>query len=224
MTTAECRDLQEALRTRDPERIAGLEAHAQSCTRCAEQLRLWSAISEAAPSLRKEWGSPRLWPHIREALAEEERRRHRPWRFGSPFGSLRWVPAAAIAALFVIAAAGVWVFRPTAGGRDPLVAGPWRYQDALMTEQALDDVQRRESDYLASIERLSRLVAARRTEPTSALAVSYREKLMLLDAAIDDLRGEIERNQFNTHLQRELLAMYAEKQRTLQDLMKEAQS
>jgi hypothetical protein len=222
--TADCRDLQEALRTRDPERIAAVEAHAQSCARCAEQLRLWQAISDAAPSLRKEWESPRLWPRIREGLAEEDRRRHRAWSFGSPFGTMRWVPAAAIVALFVIAAAGVWVFRPASGGRDPLVAGPWRYQDALMTEQALDEVERRERDYLASIERLSRLVDASRTEPASALAVSYREKLLLLDAAIGDLRGEIERNEFNTHLRRELLAMYAEKQRTLQDLMKEAQS
>jgi hypothetical protein len=222
--TAACRDLQEALRTRDPERIAAVEAHAESCARCAEQLRLWQAISEAAPSLRKEWESPRLWPRIRETLAEEERRGHRAWSFGSPFGTMRWVPAAAIIALFVIAAGGVWVFRPASGGRDPLVAGPWRYQDALMTEQAFDEVERRERDYLASIERLSRLVDASRSEPASALTVSYREKLLLLDAAIGDLRGEIERNEFNTHLRRELLAMYAEKQRTLQDLMKEAQS
>ena len=71
--TASCRDLQEALRTRDPERIAAIEAHAGSCTRCAEQLRLWHAISEAAPSLRKEWESPRLWPRIRERLAEDGR-------------------------------------------------------------------------------------------------------------------------------------------------------
>ena len=38
------------------------------------------------------------------------------------------------------------------------------------------------------------------------------------------MRGEIERNRFNTHLRKELLAIYREKQRTLQDLMKVGQS
>ena len=38
------------------------------------------------------------------------------------------------------------------------------------------------------------------------------------------MRGEIESNRFNTHLRKELLAMYREKQRTLQDLMKGGQS
>jgi hypothetical protein len=34
------------------------------------------------------------------------------------------------------------------------------------------------------------------------------------------MRGEIERNRFNTHLRRELLAIYREKQQTLQELMR----
>ena len=54
--------------------------------------------------------------------------------------------------------------------------------------------------------------------------MAYREKLQLLDSAIAELRGQIEQNRFNTHLRRELLAMYQEKQRTLQDLTKEAKS
>ncbi len=43
---------------------------------------------------------------------------------------------------------------------------------------------------------------------------------MLLDSAIAEMRAEADRNRFNTHLRKELLAMYREKQRTLQDLMK----
>jgi hypothetical protein len=48
---------------------------------------------------------------------------------------------------------------------------------------------------------------------------SYREKLRLLDAAIADCRAEVKKNRFNAHLRRELLAMYREKQSTLQQLM-----
>lgn len=224
MRTFECRDLQEALRTREPELLDALDVHAASCSRCHDQLQLWTAISDAAPTLRKEWDSPRLWPHIRQALAREQDGAGRLWSFRSSFSGRSWVPAAAASALFVIAAAGLWVFQAGSAGREPLVAGPWRYQDALMTERALDDVQTRERDYLESIERLSRLVAPRLRRAETPLLASYREKLQLLDGAITEIRAEIDRNQYNTHLRRELLAMYAEKQRTLQDLMKEAQS
>lgn len=224
MKTFECRDLQEALRTREPGLLDGLDVHAASCPRCQDQLRLWTAISDAAPALRKEWDSPRLWPHIRQTLANEKERGRRLWSFRSAFPGRSWVPAAAAAALFLIAAAGLWVFQAGSGGREPLVAGPWRYQDALMTEQALDDVQTRERDYLESIERLSGLVGPRLSRAETPLLASYREKLQLLDGAITEIRAEIDRNQYNTHLRRELLAMYAEKQRTLQDLMKEARS
>ena len=54
--------------------------------------------------------------------------------------------------------------------------------------------------------------------------LNYREKLALLDSAIADLRSGIEQNRYNTHLRRELLAAYREKQQTLQNLMKEVQS
>ena len=39
-----------------------------------------------------------------------------------------------------------------------------------------------------------------------------------------DLESAIEQNRYNTHLRPELIAMYREKQRTLQNLMKEVQS
>jgi hypothetical protein len=224
MKAVDCRAMQEALATRDRALLDAVAEHAQSCVRCREHLRIWEAMSESAPSLRKEWESPRLWPNIREALRREQESPRRVWGFGSGVGGLRWVPAAAIVLLFVIAGAGVWVFRGVTEGRDPLVAGPWRYQDALMTEQAFEEVERRERDYLESIDRLSQVVAPRLRQQASPLFESYREKILVLDAAIGDIRAEIDRNQFNTHLRRELLAMYAEKQRTLQDLMKEAQS
>ena len=54
--------------------------------------------------------------------------------------------------------------------------------------------------------------------------VNYREKLDVLDSAIAELKSSIDQNRFNTHLRRELLAVYKEKQRTLQELMKEVPS
>ena len=56
------------------------------------------------------------------------------------------------------------------------------------------------------------------------MLVNYREKLALLDGAIAELKTNIEQNRFNTHLREELLAMYKEKQRTLQDILQEVKS
>jgi len=129
----------------------------------------------------------------------------------------------AIVALFAIATAGLWVFRDS-GGREPL-ATPWQTtKDPLLTERAVDDVEAAEETYLASIEKLSRVAEPRLASSTSPVMLNYREKLALLDSAIADLRSGIEQNRYNTHLRRELLAAYREKQQTLQNLMKEVQS
>ena len=104
------------------------------------------------------------------------------------------------------------------GSRSPSSALP--SGSARLTDQTLADVESSEAAYLASIDKLSSLARKRLQNSASPIAVADREKLLLLDSAIAEMRGEMERNRFNTHLRRELLAMYREKQRTLQDLMK----
>ena len=213
-----CRDLERALSTGEPELLAAVEEHAKDCAACARELAEWRAIAAAAPALRKSWPSPELWPQIRQSLAEESQR---PAAAGGPW--MRLLPATAIVALFAIATVGLWVFRDS-GGREPL-ATPWQTtKDPLLTERAVDDVEAAEETYLATIERLSRLAEPRLASSTSPVILNYREKLALLDAAIADLESGIEQNRYNTHLRRELLAAYREKQQTLQNLMKEAQS
>jgi len=217
---ASCADLERALSGGEPELLAALEAHAQSCKPCAAALAGWRRIAEGAPSLRKSWDSPELWPAIRQRLAEESqstaaRRAPRAW--------LRWVPAGALAALFGIAAAGLWVFRDS-GGRDPLVAHWQTTKDPILADAAAVEVEDAEKGYVESIERLSRLAEPRLSAASSPIALNYREKLAVLDSAIADLRSSIEQNRYNTHLRRELLAVYREKQKTLQDLMKEVKS
>ena len=93
-----------------------------------------------------------------------------------------------------------------------------------MTDRAVDEVEQAEKAYLASIDKLSKLAEPRLAAATSPVMLNYREKLALLDSAIAELQAGIEQNRFNTHLRRELVAMYREKQQTLQNLMKESQS
>jgi hypothetical protein len=187
-------------------------------------------ISAAASSLRKSWDSPRLWPRIAAALALESAKRQGPAApervgfFEDLFGSLsaNWRPALAGVILFGLAAAGLFVFRGS-GGRDPYT-DRWSRKPPLLTEQAAGEVDVAEAAYVASIEKLSKLAGPHLEGATSSILVNDREKLALLDSAISELKANIEQNRFNTHLREELLAVYREKQRTLQDILQEDKS
>lgn len=211
--TFACADLERALRDEGPDALAAARAHAASCPDCREQLQAWDALSAAAPSLRRSWESPELWPRIHQAFAEESQRRARPSAFRGFFPRLGAVLAT------IVVAAGAWLaLRDPAPQRTVAPAGTER---RLLTERALSDVERSEAEYVASIERLARVAGPVLEKPASPLLASYREKLELLDAAIADCRAQIERNRFNAHLRRELLSIYQEKQRTLRQLMEE---
>jgi hypothetical protein len=207
--TFSCRDLDRALRDPEPSALEAARAHATACPTCGESLALWDEISAAAPQLRKEWPSPDLWPRIRQSLDRQP----------APAAHLRWPLLArrpaflAAAAALILALAGWLALRGGRPAADPTAGG------RFLTERALRDVERSEADYVASINRLAALAEPRARAPETPLLASYREKLRLLDAAIAECRAEVERNRFNVHLRRELLAMYQEKETTLQRLM-----
>jgi hypothetical protein len=222
--SASCRDLERALETGDPKLLEAVEAHARTCAACAGELAEWRRLTQAAPALRVAWSSPELWPAIRQRLAEESTKPE--GEAAAPAATASWLrllPAGAIVALFAIATAGLWAFR-NSGGRDPLASRWETTRDPILADAAADEVENAEKSYVESIEKLSRLAAPKLQAANTPLALNYREKLAVLDSAIADLKSSIEQNRYNTHLRRELLAAYREKQRTLQDLMKEVKS
>lgn len=223
--SADCRRLDAALESGDAAALATARPHAGGCARCEERLRAFDDISAAAPGLRKSWESPELWPRIRESLAREAfapAEDRKPARTAPTWPA--WLPIAAIATLFLVSFVGLQVFRPSLGDRQIFGVRPLP-KDPLLTDLALDDVERSEAEYVRSIDTLSRLARPRlEAAEATPLLLSYREKLLLLDNAIADLSGEIRQNRYNTHLRRQLLGMYAEKQRTLRDVMKGASS
>jgi len=224
-----CRDLEKALAGSNAALTAAFQAHATECAACSKELDEWRRISKAAPGLRRQWDSPDLLPRIRQAIAEQSARvdaESESAPSATPQIAIyryRWLPAVSIAALFVLATTGLWIFRNTPG-RDPLTAHWKTTKDPILTDRAIEEVETAEKAYLDSIENLSRLAEPRLAGATSAVLVNYREKLNVLDSAIAELRQSIDQNRGNTHLRRELLAVYQEKQRTLQDLMKEVKS
>ena len=199
----QCSDLERALRT--PELMPDMLAHAETCTRCAEELHLWNEMSRVAPQLREDWESPVLWQRIQANLSAEpvQRRRVPAWRWAMALG----------AACAVVAIAAM-MMHPGRPGRPA--------ERELLTEQALTEVQQAELVYAKSIQKLSGLAAKDLDQSTAPRASAYREKLALLDAAIAEAKGTLEQNRYNTYLRGELASLYQEKQKTLEEWLQHA--
>ena len=193
----QCSDLDRALE--HPELMPDAREHAARCPRCSEQLYLWAEISRLAPQLHREWESPELWPRIEAHLTPAEPKRIAP-------ATWRWAMAAA--ALVLLAAV---MFRP------------WRQQSHdFLTEEALDQVQRAEAAYAQSIEKLSRVAGPGLEKSPAPLASAYREKLLILDSEIAEIKAAAENNRYNAYVQTQLASLYREKQKTLQEWLEYA--
>jgi len=222
----DCKDRDRILEDGTPAEWAALEAHSAVCLACAEELRAWKALSVAAAELRDYSDSPILWQRIERALVEQETARQEranrwAWlRLGS--GSmLGWQVAAAATLAVLLAIAGIWVYRHETGsaiGRPPIAE-----KTPLLKSPALAEVERTQTAYEQAIDKLAAEAKAQIDNPTTPLQESYREKLLVLDSAIDDLRAQAGLNPSNAHLRQQLLAMYEEKQRTLQEILEEKQ-
>ena len=211
-----CNDRERIFLDGTPEEWTALELHAASCPECAEEIRAWKALSQAAEELRDYQDDPALWLKIESGLRRHESQqgalrgfwdRFAFWR-GMPIG---WETALAGALALVLAVAGVCVVLhrnvPEGGS------------DKLLKNSARAEVERTEHDYMKAIDKLALEAKPQLDSPSSPLMASYREKLVVLDSAIQELREEAGRNPSNAHLRYELLTMYQEKQETLQEVL-----
>ena len=197
---------------------AALESHAARCASCAEEIRAWKSLGLAAAELRDYADSPALWPRIQQALTEQAagiREGRERWSWRSIFAnlSLSWQTAAATALVVVLMVCAGWVLRPRS---DPAIR-----QGSLLKSKALTEVEHAESAYVQAIDKLAADAKPQLDNPATPLMANYREKLLVLDSAIDDLRAQTGQNPSNAHLRYELLAAYQEKQRTLEEILEE---
>jgi hypothetical protein len=200
---------------------AALEAHAASCADCADELRSWKSLSVAAQEMREYTESPALWPRIEHALAEKaarNTRRARRWSWLSFWRDfpLAWQAAAAGALVLILTVSAGWFYL------HPAKFAP-AVDQSLLKSAALAEVERTESAYIQAIDKLAADAKPQLDNPATPLLANYREKLLVLDSAIGELRAQAEQNPGNAHLRRELLAMYQEKQSTLQGILEDKQ-
>jgi hypothetical protein len=206
MTQQQCSEF-ERLAQGAAEDLAVLAEHARECPTCAEKLALWDDISRVSRELQEKWESPELWPRIKIELQDEAHRKQRR-RFGLP--AILQIAAALV--LLIGLGAVVWrSYQARNAGNDKYI----------LREAAVEEVKAAEKAHLRSIANLEKVTEPRLAETSDPLLVSYREKLMLLDDAILECQTNIEKNRYNTHLRKELLAMYKEKQNTLRQVMSE---
>jgi len=205
----DCSRLDDALREDDPELMAAAREHAASCEACRLQLQSWGEISVAARELHHEWESPGLWDRIEASLPA------RPSRFRLSYPG--WRLFASAAAVLLLTVSSLWLILRPAAPRPVTTASR-----QFLTEQALQEVQVSEAAYVRSIDRLAKIAEPVLDQSPSPLVANYREKLTVLDAAIADLKDNLERNRLNARLSTELVSLYQEKQKTLQEVLQNA--
>jgi hypothetical protein len=206
-----CADRDRIFMDGSSEEWAAFEQHAESCAECREELRAWKTLSIAAEELRDYKEDQTLWAKIEGSLRQNEGR-HRFWtrlEFWRAF-PIGWQAALAGALVLALALTGVYVFTQ----RDTDTTS-----DKLLKNSALAEVQRTERDYMKAIDKLAADAKPQLDSSSSPLMASYREKLTVLDSAIDELRAEAGENPSNAHLRYQLLAMYQEKQETLREVL-----
>ncbi len=182
-------------------------------------------LSAIARSLHREWDSPRLWSSIAAGILAHELAIEAGFerRSPTPFWNGRWQALAAAAVIAITLAPTSWLgWRWFMLGPRPDPATAEQRQQALLTEDALAAIERSEQQYTRAIDDLTRLAAPRLDMPDSPLLVNLRERLEVIDAAIAEYRAEIARNRFNAHLRQQLLWIYQEKRRTLEQVQEYA--
>ena len=212
-----CNNLERILRDADPAEMAALEQHAAACASCAEELRAWKNLSITARDMHDEWESPALWHRIESSLSAEAQRAAHParrwnWLTAPTWFSPSWQTSAATVLLAALTAGGAWMFVHRA---------PVPRDTSLMSDNALREVERAEAAYEQAIEKLVAQAKSQLENPATPLFANYREKLLVLDSAISELRAEAGRNPGNAHLRNQLLAMYQQKQETLGEILVE---
>jgi hypothetical protein len=212
-----CEDRDRIFLDGTPAEWAAFEAHSANCAVCSEQLRSWKALSAAAQEMRDYSDSPLLWSRIERALTGEaaaKQRRSGRWAWFSPGSglSLGWQIAAAAGLVLILTVSAGWVYVHRTG------PGP-NSDQSLLKSPALAAVERAETAYVQAIDKLAAEARPALENPGTPLEASYREKLLVLDSAINDLRAQAGMNPSNAHLRQQLLAMYQEKQQTLEDIL-----
>jgi hypothetical protein len=212
-----CSDRDRIFEDGTPAEWAALEVHAASCPLCEEEVLAWKSLSVAAKELRDYSDSPSFWPRIERALAKEAARKahsaeRKSWLSFLPTFSPAWQTALTGAFVLVLTVSAGWFYIHRSTFRP-------ENDKSLLKSSALKDVESAETAYERAIDKLALQAKPQLENPATPLLANYHEKLLVLDSAIADLRAQAGMNPSNAQLRYQLLAMYQEKQHTLEEVL-----
>lgn len=198
---------------------AALETHAAGCTACADEVHAWKSLSVAAKELQDYSANPELWSKIERALVEVDTRKsqraeRKKWFPFFPGISVGWQTALAGAFVLILTVSVSWIVL-----RGPRTVTPNEPDSSLLKSAALKEVESTEMAYEKAIDKLAAEAKPQLEDPATPLMANYHEKLLVLDSAIADLRAQAGLNPSNAQLRHQLLAMYQEKQETLEEVL-----
>ena len=213
-----CKDRERIFEDGTAAEWTALEAHAAGCTACAEEVLAWKSLSVAAKELQDYSAGPELWARIERALVEEDARKaqgaeRKRWFSFLPAIPVGWQTALAGAFVLILTVSVSWiVFHQR-------IVDPGQHDSSLLKTAALKEVESTERAYEKAIDKLAAETKPLLQDPATPLMANYHEKLLVLDSAIDDLRAQARLNPSNAQLRHQLLAMYQEKQQTLEEVL-----
>jgi len=214
-----CKDRERIFEDGTAAEWTALEAHAAGCTACAEEVRAWKSLSVAAKELQDYSPNPQLWTRIERALVEEDTRKaqraeRKRWFSFFPAISVGWQTALAGAFVLILTVTVIGVTTIRDSG-----VPPGKQDSSLLKSAALKEVESTERAYEKAIDKLAAEAKPQLQDPATPLMANYHEKLLVLDSAINDLRAQAGLNPSNAQLRHQLLAMYQEKQQTLEEVL-----
>lgn len=197
----QCSDFDNLLMEGDAYSMDIAERHAASCAACARTLASWKDISQTARGMQTTWRSDTLWPRIERSLRKEKKRMP------------AWMTLAASFAVFALLGLMAWTAHVKVEAS--------RWENNFVTDAKIQKVRDAEKAHREAIAALEEQAEESLEDPATPLMISYKEKLMLLDDAIAQCEQAIQTNRRNAHLRKQLADMYSEKQRTLQEVLRE---
>ena len=212
--TFRCGDLPALFRDSDNPDWDTARKHAENCPDCAREIQEWELIEAAARELRRDWETPDLWRRIQESLVEEQRSFYAsgPNEVSRSWSTSSLLRIAAGILIMALIFGTAWLRFRSEGPQE-------EFQEGLLTERALAEVEAAETAYLESLRKLQAAVDIESSNIHSGTRAAIRERLLTIDGAAADLRAEIERNRFNARLRAALLSVYKAKQQTLEELL-----
>jgi hypothetical protein len=216
-----CNDRDRIFEDGSPMEWEALEAHSATCAECQEEFRAWKLLSVAAQDLRDYTVNEQSWPRIERALNETALGTAPRVKRAGWFSFLRgpspvWqtVLAASLALALTISGGWIYVHREVSGGEN---------DKSLLKSGALTEVESAERAFGRAIDKLAAETKPELENPATPLQANYHEKLIVLDSAITELREQAGLNPSNAQLRYQLLAMYQEKQKTLEEVLEAKQ-